>query len=541
MYYESSVSADPESFPFIPPHNPATRYRCSTVPNPTTDMYFRFGPPNVVKGRSLKEPEQAGTGTGFAEFVIETLAKLERNRQGWFGTRKGKKVSKKDKKKKKKHNGDEEKDRDEKGNEKDTSKTEKQTWKDWVWEKKQDQEDTKEVPSLKLQGELLSKGPEQAVEPEKNQPTGHSLMSKEEEALLQRDISSRPRGEEKIDQHTGPKDTTTMDQTPPKPTLLPYQLRPKKGGIGKPIPKPKHKPLQSTSGLSNSPQTQAIHSHTRPSFPPQTHGLLSLPNELLCEIISNLDSPHDYLSLSFVNRRLKAVGEVPSNRSNFARQWFLDNTSPDDKYEPCRHETSKTMPHLPAMSIIEFIVRFIRRHSRWNANCTHRYENDTERKAYTGPVGIWLFYARLPDHIGLIRKQMALKSWAELGPLDEESPGELSWLAHVWPWSVKRRMLYFCALEKARLKESVTSISSSVSKELEPPLQDIRLGVEDVVLALSVLEGWKMYKRGERTSRYSFLGYFWNSRYIRDDWCCQCGTEIDRESRIRCGVRALSP
>ncbi|RPA71549.1 hypothetical protein BJ508DRAFT_315517 [Ascobolus immersus RN42] len=239
--------------------------------------------------------------------------------------------------------------------------------------------------------------------------------------------------------------------------------------------------------------------------PPSRH----LPTELLELVFIHLPDPHTYLTLSTASRHFHAVANAKYTRINFASQWFF--TYCDGIHAP---------------EVINWIARFIRRHcGEPPAICTH-YDYKLARSRLSSK----------PKVIPNIRERLHIANLfydTKYGP--DESLWQFSSL-----WFARRREKFMTEILPRRMELRGESVEDM------PPLEELVLDLEDVVMAWDMVGSWQQVAIEDRDDIWeNFTAFAFNRwRFVRKIHGCLCGKEgvqVDEKRSIqprpkkRCG------
>ncbi|RPA71551.1 hypothetical protein BJ508DRAFT_381986 [Ascobolus immersus RN42] len=197
--------------------------------------------------------------------------------------------------------------------------------------------------------------------------------------------------------------------------------------------------------------------------------LALLPTEILHNIFIHLPDPHAYLALSTTCHRFHLIAQSECTRLHFSSEWFRSHCN-----------------DVIAPSIINFIVRFIRRHSAQSVLCTHRdvsMENMHE-----------FFYDDVSEH-------------------------DTSYWGMTTIWTTEKRKSHLQKLSASRVS------GRSSSRQPLPRLDDLVMDLEDVVTGWDLVRAWQECCKtvpGEGT-KAKFYDYW---KEVRDVHDCQCGRNV---------------
>ncbi|RPA77597.1 hypothetical protein BJ508DRAFT_310064 [Ascobolus immersus RN42] len=243
--------------------------------------------------------------------------------------------------------------------------------------------------------------------------------------------------------------------------------------------------------------------------------LLTLPTKLLLEIIVRCPTPRAFFNLTLTSRHLAFLTLDLITQRRFVQHWF-----------------SYYCNDVNGSSIIEFIVRFVRRHSQTKPICTHRYLfvsrlGDLTVGGYVSsvlPVD-GLFYWVIPE-------KERIKSG--YGYYYRNRYWDSSRLALVTRWSSEMRQRYIervrgqCPDErKVCIPNQWNDYHWKGTVSDMPHMNQLVLRMEDVVLACEIWETWaetlEVRAGGKGWGKRN--GLFWRTGWmvIRDKFGCQCG------------------
>ncbi|RPA75938.1 hypothetical protein BJ508DRAFT_379750 [Ascobolus immersus RN42] len=218
--------------------------------------------------------------------------------------------------------------------------------------------------------------------------------------------------------------------------------------------------------------------------------LLSIPNELIHLIFTTLPDPHTYLHLSHTNQHLRKIARTIPTQHNFAERWLATNC------------TNASLADYEELRVIDFILRFTRLHCTAR---TCRPDNEWERH----------FSSMYQIHHGI--------------------PNRTYWRGSLFEWSDFPSRL-FCQYPTEKNNKKGTTwlkayLEMVVAQEREKgearawKIEDVRLGVEDVVFASKMCVAYKRERQEEEAQGELTEEEELNAEHLFDMWKHQRDTE----------------
>ncbi|RPA77599.1 hypothetical protein BJ508DRAFT_310066 [Ascobolus immersus RN42] len=230
---------------------------------------------------------------------------------------------------------------------------------------------------------------------------------------------------------------------------------------------------------------------------PLSKNIPNLPNELLHAIFVLVDDAFTFLSFSLVNHRFYAISTREAARLEFAQRWFASHPliiAEEDLPPP--HTGSTLHAHYISPDIgsqMEFIVRYTRRHFQKRpfvcTSCPFWAPTTLRTKSCLVPN-----MAHLLDQQKGVRKESRRYNVAR--GYGYRRHYENVEMVPFMGWDKKWARGYLRKLEKSRINEGTSHPEFGVV-----PMEELRMDVEDVVLAMQLHDAYAQMVDESRVER----------------------------------------
>ncbi|RPA77591.1 hypothetical protein BJ508DRAFT_330088 [Ascobolus immersus RN42] len=305
---------------------------------------------------------------------------------------------------------------------------------------------------------------------------------------------------------------------PPAQASSGRQLRPRLPPAPKPDPEPEP-PRKRRKPTRKPPQII-----DRKSIPPNRDCINTLPNELLHAIFIQVSSAVTLLRLGRVSRRFREMTTREGARVAFASRWFRENPLLlTDEELTCHPHRPLSSPDVGAL--LEWITRYFRRHFHTRPYICTTLHGELKTRGCVLPSMGSLF-----PNGDTVAKEQAAWNAPRAKKDDDPRSSEVRWKKMVQTCEARAmvagrelELVPFMGWKGKWAKGYLSKLASSTVNAAgggvgAPPLEEVKLDVEDVVLATHLHRVYGKMLKEEKTERRRSEreGFITEHRYLME-------------------------